>query len=136
MFIAEQIFNLVAMSMVDRDFHLETSCEGEPLILPSSYASSIGLVLNELVLNATEHGFTGRHAGRICLAMREEPAGYVLTFTDDGIGLPEGFAPEKQRSLGISIMRTLIEGDLGGTIRYENRKGGGTRVEIAIPKKG
>ena len=54
---------------------------------------------------------------------------------DDGIGLPEGFQPEKQRSLGISIMRTLIEGDLGGTIRYANREGGGTRVTIRIPKK-
>lgn len=132
--LAEQIFNLVAMSMVDRDFHLETSCEGEPLILPSSYASSIGLVLNELVLNATEHGFEGRHAGRICLAMREEPAGYVLTFTDDGIGLPEGFDAAHARSLGVSIMRTLIEGDLGGSIQYDDAPGGGTRVTVAFPK--
>ena len=92
-------------------------------------------MLNELVLNATEHGFTGRSSGHIRLTLGGGEA-YTLVFEDDGIGLPEGFAPEKQRSLGISIMRTLIEGDLGGTIRYENREGGGTRVEIAIPKKG
>ena len=91
-------------------------------------------MLNELVLNATEHGFTGRHAGRICLAMREEPAGYVLTFTDDGIGLPEGFDAVHARSLGVSIMRTLIEGDLGGSIQYDGAPGGGTRVTVAFPK--
>lgn len=134
--IAEKIFNLVAMSMVDRDFELEAICKGEPLILPSSYASSIGLVLNELVLNATEHGFEGRHAGRICLAMREDATSCELTFTDDGIGLPEGFDAEHARSLGVSIMRTLIEGDLGGTIRYDAAPGGGTRVTITFPKNG
>lgn len=133
--VAQHIFDLVAMSMVDRAFELHSECVGETLILPSAYASSIGLVLNELVLNATEHGFTGRSSGHIRLTLGGGEA-YTLVFEDDGIGLPEGFAPEKQRSLGISIMRTLIEGDLGGTIRYENREGGGTRVEIAIPKKG
>ena len=132
--VARHIFDLVAMSMVDRAFELHSECAGQQLILPSSYASSIGLVLNELVLNATEHGFAGRSSGYIRLTLAEED-GYLLEFEDDGIGLPEGFQPEKQRSLGISIMRTLIEGDLGGTIRYANREGGGTRVTIRIPKK-
>ena len=132
--VARHIFDLVAMSMVDHAFELHSECAGQQLILPSSYASSIGLVLNELVLNATEHGFEGRHAGRICLAMREEPAGYVLTFTDNGIGLPEGFDAAHARSLGVSIMRTLIEGDLGGSIQYDGAPGGGTRVTVAFPK--
>lgn len=132
--VAQHIFDLVAMSMVDRAFELHSECAGQQLILPSSYASSIGLVLNELVLNATEHGLAGRSSGHIRLTLAEED-GYLLEFEDDGIGLPEGFQPEKQRSLGISIMRTLIEGDLGGTIRYANREGGGTRVTIRIPKK-
>ena len=133
--IAEQIFNLVAMSMVGRDFQLDTRCEGKALILPSSYASSLGLVLNELVLNATEHGFVHRHAGHIVLHADEDVRGYTLVFTDDGCGLPEDFDPVHARSLGVSIMRTLVEGDLGGTIAYDTPQGGGTRVTIAFPKK-
>ena len=133
--IAEQIFNLVAMSMVGRDFELQTRCTGATLILPSSYASSLGLVLNELVLNATEHGFEGRHKGTMQLATAEDEQGYTLVFTDDGCGLPEGFDPEHARSLGVSIMRTLVEGDLGGAIRYDAAPGGGTRVTITFPRK-
>ena len=133
--IAEQIFNLVAMSMVGRDFDLQTKCEGATLILPSSYASSLGLVLNELVLNATEHGFEHRHAGHICLSTAKNAEGYALVFTDDGCGLPEDFDPVHARSLGVSIMRTLVEGDLGGTITYDAPPGGGTRVTITFPRK-
>ena len=133
--IAQQIFNLVAMSMVRRDFELDAQCEGATLILPSSYASSIGLVLNELVLNATEHGLAGRHNGTMRLVTAEDAAGYTLVFTDDGCGLPEGFDPAHARSLGVSIMRTLVEGDLGGAIRYDAAPGGGTRVTITFPRK-
>ena len=133
--IAEQIFSLVAMNMVGKDFHLETHCEGATLVLPSSYASSLGLVINELVLNATEHGFAGRHAGTITLKEQEDAASYTLVFTDDGCGLPEDFDPVHARSLGVSIMRTLVEGDLGGTIHYDAAPGGGTRVTIVFPRK-
>ena len=133
--IARQIFNLVAMSMVRQDFQLDAKCEGATLILPSNYASSLGLVLNELVLNATEHGFEGRRAGKMRLVTAEDVGGYTLVFTDDGCGLPEGFDPVHARSLGVSIMRTLVEGDLGGTITYDTPTGGGTRVTITFPKK-
>ncbi len=134
--IAEQIFRLVAMSMVDKEFVLHTDCHGDPLVLPSAYASSLGLVLNELVLNATEHGFAGRKSGTIDLATRETEDGYALRFEDDGIGLPPDFDAARARSLGVSIMRTLVEGDLQGSIRFSSGEKGGTAVEIEIPKKG
>ena len=133
--IAQQIFDLVAMSMVGRDFTLHTECQGDPLVLPSSCASSLGLILNELVLNAAEHGFAGRQSGQMCLTTTEAAGRARLVFEDDGVGLPAGFRPEKQRSLGVSIMRTLTEGDLGGTLRFAARPGGGTRVTIEIPVK-
>ena len=133
--IAEQIFSLVAMSMVGRDFDLQTKCEGATLILPSSYASSLGLVLNELVLNAAEHGFEGRRKGTMQLVTAEDAQGYTLVFTDDGCGIPEDFDPVHARSLGVSIMRTLVEGDLGGAIAYDAPPDGGTRVTITFPRK-
>lgn len=133
--IAEQIFNLVAMSMVGRDFELQTRCTGATLILPSSYASSLGLVLNELVLNAAEHGFEGRRKGTMQLVTAEDAQGYTLVFTDDGCGIPEDFDPVHARSLGVSIMRTLVEGDLGGAIAYDAPPDGGTRVTITFPRK-
>ena len=57
-----------------------------------------------------------------------------LDFYDDGCGLPENFRLGQQRSLGLSIIRTLIEGDLGGSFRLENDDAGkGTHAYMVLP---
>ena len=51
---------------------------------------------------------------------------------DSGAGLPEG---EVGRGLGTQIVRTLIQGELGGTIDWHSLQGDqtGTEVTIEIP---
>ena len=49
---------------------------------------------------------------------------------DNGIGLPEG---EVGSGLGTQIVRTLIQGELSGTIDWHARETGGTEVTIEIP---
>ena len=35
--------------------------------------------------------------------------------------------------LGLQIVRTLVEGELGGTLRLDRREGGGTRAAVDVP---
>ena len=60
--------------------------------------------------------------------------------TDDGVGPPEGFSLEAAGGLGLSIVRTLVVSELGGTISLVAGSGGpgrsGTVVRIAVPAKG
>ena len=39
-----------------------------------------------------------------------------LTVDDDGVGLPEGFSLEGSTNLGLSIVRTLVESEIGGQL--------------------
>jgi two-component sensor histidine kinase len=55
-----------------------------------------------------------------------------LRVSDDGVGLPEGFALERDANLGLQIVRTLVESELSGTIGVTG-DAGGTRVEVVIP---
>ena len=131
------IFDLAARNMTDRDFLIRTEFKGPRLILPSKCASSVALVLNELVLNAMEHAFTGRKSGLIGLAVQEDADHWHLDFYDDGVGMPEGFADMPRKSLGLTIVQTLVEGDLGGTFAIENDERGlghGTHARLCIPK--
>lgn len=135
--VLEHIFDLAARNMTDRHFTIHTEFKGPRLILPSKCASSVALVLNELVLNAMEHAFTGRTEGLIGLAVEEAPDHWQLDFYDDGNGLPDDFAERPRKSLGLSIVRTLVEGDLGGTFVLENDekgKGYGTHARLYLPK--
>ena len=131
------IFDLAARNMTDRDFLIRTEFKGPRLILPSKCASSVALVLNELVLNAMEHAFTGRKSGLIGLVVQEDADHWHLDFYDDGVGLPEGFEDMPRKSLGLTIVQTLVEGDLGGTFAIENDERGpghGTHARLCIPK--
>ena len=132
--VTRNILNLVAQNMLDTDFQLETRFSGANIILPSQQASNLALIVNELILNSIEHGFEHRQRGLIGLHIEEMPEAYVLDFFDDGAGLPEGFDPYKTKSLGLQIVRTLIEDDMGGSLVLENDAG--THARIKIPRRG
>lgn len=132
--VLENILALVARSMAAKDFAIETEYIGTRLILPSKCASSLALVLNELVLNSMEHGFAGRTHGKITLHVSETAEAFTLLFANDGASLPENFGKAARKSLGLTIIKTLVEGDLAGTVVIKNRKEGGVATEICIPR--
>lgn len=131
--VARNIFDLVIESMVEPGFEIQKVFEAEPVVLPSEKASSLALMVNELVQNAIEHGFVGRRSGMIGLKLSAaSETSYRLEIYDNGIGLPPDFDRTKTKSLGIQIVRTLVETDLGGT--FELLSEGGTHAVITIPR--
>ena len=57
----------------------------------------------------------------------------TVTVTDSGAGLPPGFDLENTTSLGLQIVRTLVDGELGGRISLRPRPGGGTIAVVDLP---
>jgi two-component sensor histidine kinase len=59
----------------------------------------------------------------------------VLTVVvrDDGRGLPAGFSLADSTRLGLKIVRTLVEGELRGSIDLEPTSGAGTAARLVIP---
>lgn len=55
----------------------------------------------------------------------------VITVSDDGRGLPEDFSIDSTRSLGLTIVRDLVEGQLQGTLSL--RSGHGLEAVISVP---
>ncbi len=97
--------------------------------LPSSYATPLSLALTEIVTNAVEHGLAGREGEVIVTADRTDNR-LAVEVIDTGTGLPGGTVGD---GLGTQIVRTLVEGELGGSITWGAHEGGGTRVAIDIP---
>ena len=104
--------------------------------LPAETATPLAMVLTEVLQNAVEHGF-GRGddetAGIITLTVRRLVGRLWVRVDDDGQGLPSGFDAEGSTSLGLSIVRTLVESELGGQLDLGPRPGGGTRVVLDVP---
>ena len=103
--------------------------EGQFGELPSEYATPLALALTEIVTNAVEHGLAGREGEVIIRADRNDER-LAVEVIDTGTGLPGGTVGD---GLGTQIVRTLIEGELGGSITWGPDVRGGTRVAIQIP---
>lgn len=97
--------------------------------LPSEYATPLALALTEIVTNAVEHGLAGQEGEVIITADRSDDHLHVEV-VDTGTGLPGGTVGD---GLGTQIVRTLIEGELGGSIVWGLHEQGGTRVVIEVP---
>jgi two-component sensor histidine kinase len=90
----------------------------------------IGLIVTELMTNAIKHAFPGGRPGTVSLRARRAGDGLSLGFSDDGVGLPEGVDPATARSIGLTIVRTLVE-QLEGV--FEVDSSGGTSWRFRIP---
>ena len=97
------------------------------------------MVLTEVLQNAMEHAFGADRQGTIeVAALRgrdslEDGEHLRVTVQDDGRGLPEDFDPHSSGNLGLQIVRTLVEGELGGTFDMQPAPKGGTRVVLDFP---
>jgi two-component system, sensor histidine kinase PdtaS len=116
-----------------------TSREGSFGTLPADTATPLAMVVTELLQNALEHAFTeagdGAEAGqpRIILTAQRLVGRLHVTVEDNGKGLPDGFDLDTSTSLGLSIVRTLVESELEGVLEMGPRPGGGTRAAVDLP---
>ncbi|HEX2988696.1 MAG TPA: ATP-binding protein, partial [Chloroflexota bacterium] len=94
-------------------------------------ATSCALVINELLQNAVEHGFEVKNEGTIRVQLQKDDDECRIEVIDTGQGLPPGFDMEKDGSLGLQIVQTLVREDLNG--RFEMVDDGGVHALVAFP---
>ncbi len=118
--VAESILNATQQAVVPPGKSIRSEITGDDFVLPLAKATSMALVLNELVQNAVEHGFKTLNDGRIRVQLSDEPTEFRVAVLNDGEPLSPDFSFKTANSLGLSIVETLVRGDLQGTFTLEN----------------
>jgi signal transduction histidine kinase len=121
----------------------EVVLESVPLIV-HSYPSAFSHVFTNLITNSVIHGFTDDFKGSIKIRLKVEDH-LIITYEDDGGGINEDYkdrifepyfttAQEKGGSgLGMSIVKSVIEEQLNGSIHYDSNHDKGVRFIIDLP---
>jgi two-component sensor histidine kinase len=93
----------------------------EPAAFDAATAQKLGIVANELVTNAFQHG-----VAPIVVQLSGGPQ-TTLRVDDGGCGLqgPSGF--------GLELVRRMVEQGLDGRFELSELSGGGTRAEVVFP---
>jgi two-component sensor histidine kinase len=105
-------------------------------VLPAEIATPLAMVLNELLLNAVEHGFpepTKDEFGEVVISAHRFRKQLHVSVADNGCGLPAEFDLNSADRLGLQIVRSLATGELRGSIEMRPRAGGGTEAVLVVP---
>ncbi len=89
--------------------------EVEDIFMTAKPTISIGLIISELTINSLKYAFPDNEAGKITVKISKEELEYVIAYSDNGIGLPDGFTIKDSDSLGMILIESLTE-QLGGTL--------------------
>ncbi len=118
--------------------------EAEPVSLPTKVATSLALIVNELVSNAAKHSAVFRDSqetggeNAIVVSLHREPGRLRLVVEDPGPGFPADFNAVQDAHFGLDLVASLVSADLQGEITYGNAPDSGFprgRVTISFPER-
>lgn len=111
--IAETLVQHQQASLILPDKRIAFQVRGEDVHLNMTQATQIALVLNELILNAVEHGFEKASTGEIHVNIEEKEGEVGIWVSDSGDTLPPDFDLAAGSHLGLQIVESLVRA-LGG----------------------
>jgi len=130
-----------------RKHNLTLSVDCQPDLIMNSYPGPYGQVLTNLFLNAVAHAFPDGRTGSIDIRARASGKDNVeIIFSDDGCGMSldvrrRAFDPffttrrdQGGTGLGLHIVYNIVTNRLGGRLDLDSEPGGGTRIQIVLPR--
>lgn len=96
---------------VPEELDLQFLVTGDEISLQSDTATTIAMVVNELIQNSIKHAFPNRLQGQVAIHIEKGQDISSISIVDDGIGLSKG---ENQSSIGLRLVKSLVKDKLRG----------------------
>jgi two-component sensor histidine kinase len=119
-------YSTLILKKVHINLHLED------ILIPYNKATSISLIINELVNNCLKHAFEEDKINIIEISCKKEKESIILYVENNGKPISEDFDIEESSGIGLSIVTSIIKYEFKGSIKFM-KKEEGTKVEIDLP---
>lgn len=127
--VCQRIAAQVKQVVSNPEQEIEIRVTGPNIRLPAGQATPTAMVVNELLLNAMEHGLHDKARGQIEIQLDDLGDAVKIAILDDGNGLPVDFDASETSSLGLQIVKTLVSDDLKGSLSIQPVDGGNGAVD-------
>ncbi|MGY3609041.1 MULTISPECIES: PAS domain S-box protein [unclassified Bradyrhizobium] len=130
-----------------RKHNLTLNVDCQPNLIMNSYPGPYGQVLTNLFLNSVAHAFPDGRPGIVDIQVRASGRDNVeVIFSDNGCGMSldvrrRAFDPffttrrdQGGTGLGLHIVYSIVTTRLGGRLDLDSEPGGGTRIQIILPR--
>lgn len=113
---------------------IDLTVDVEPIKFDLNEAIPLGLLANELFINAMKHSFANRERGTLSLSFKKQPLGSVkLIIADDGPGFPDKSQTASKGSLGMTLIQDLAD-QLRAKLETSNDNGARVVVDLPVVK--
>jgi PAS domain S-box-containing protein len=140
--LAENLFQTYSLS--SKNIHLNMDLE-ENTLFDMDVAVPLGIIVNELISNSLKHAFPGRDSGEIRIKLCREKNGmhkkeddkvtsFILTVSDNGIGISDNLNIEDVDSLGMQLINTLVD-QLDGELEVKRNNGTEFTIRFTVTEK-
>jgi PAS domain S-box-containing protein len=103
--------------------------KGPPAKVAPRLAQPLAIVFHELMTNAEQHGALLNGHGQVSIEWDTPPGRLILKWKEDGAELAER---EPEAGLGLSVVRSVVERQLGGTATLSWRPRG-LEAKLVVP---
>lgn len=116
----EEVTRILVAALASSEQQVRVIHGGDDCLVEMRQVQPMVLILCEIFINAMKYA----HPAGVPLIMRVDCARtdngrLVLSISDDGVGLPEGFAPEKNHGIGFKVIHSLAA-ELGGELQMRS----------------
>lgn len=109
-----------------------TQIRGDDVYLMENTASTVALIVNELIQNSLKYAFPNREEGRIFMQIKRETGESWVTVCDNGCGYDREKISKDSSGLGLRLINSLVRYSLHGEI-FMDSESTGTRVRFSFP---
>jgi two-component system, sensor histidine kinase PdtaS len=147
--LVENLFHTYRLGNADINLNMELE---ENLFFDMDIAVPLGIIINELVSNSLKYAFLGKEKGLIKVKLCREGVAertntgleskkegsigtiFILTVSDNGVGMPKIFNSESSDSLGLQLVTTLID-QLDGELELKGNPGAEFVIRFTVAEK-
>jgi two-component sensor histidine kinase len=109
--------------------HIDIQVSGSDFLVSADQATSIALVVNELLTNAVKHAFPDRKEGLISIALGKGAQYASVTVSDNGVGFD--CASDQKKNLGLAIVDMTVREQLHGKMQiFSDEEGSKIRFDF------
>lgn len=97
---------------------------GDCMELGANMASTVSLIVNELIQNSMKYAFRGRDRGSVRLSVEKGESVCWIAVQDDGCGFDETEQKNSGSGLGLGLVKSLVKSSLKGEVEVQSSSEG------------
>lgn len=125
-----QITKSLMSSFIEKNQKISIQTSFDKVTVSPKEASSIGLIINELLTNSLKYAFDKDIEGVIIVSLKVIDQEAILLVSDNGKGLSKSFSIEGSSGMGLELVKMLTE-QLSGKLEVTSNNG--TTFKIVLP---